>query len=101
MAQSPCNDDAEKPAEIRFLCSRAQAERLEYLKRVAERNGVEIDMDGRLAVAMDRLIAQIEEDLSDLIEQDRREAAAVAKAIEAINRALDSLQDSLRTPTKT
>jgi hypothetical protein len=101
MAQSPLNDNAEKRAEIRFLCSQAQAERLEYLKRVAEKNGGEIDMDGRWAVAMDRLIAQIEEDLSDLIEQEQREAAAVAKVIEAIDKAMDSLRDSLRTPNRT
>jgi hypothetical protein len=101
MAQSPLNDNAEKPAEIRFLCSQAQAERLEYLKRVAERKGVEIDMDGRWTVAMNRLIAQIEEDMSDIIEQERREAAAVAKVIEAIDKAMDSLRDSLRTPTRT
>lgn len=54
---------AEKPAQIRFSCPQVLAARLKNLEQMAAQRGVEVDVDGPLAAALERLISSAEKQL--------------------------------------
>ena len=63
MAKSLLKQKEEKPAVIRFSCPQVLAARLKNLEDVAANAGVEVDINGPLAAALQKLIVKAEREL--------------------------------------
>ena len=63
MSKTLLKQKSEKPATIRFSCPQMLAARLKNLEVLAAQSGVEVDIDGPLSAALQKLIMKAEREL--------------------------------------